>query len=44
MIAPLDLHLRHGGGPSHISRRLRAQIPSFNLTMCGCRKSSSGGS
>ncbi|WP_343782936.1 hypothetical protein, partial [Virgibacillus salarius] len=29
----LDLHVTHGGGPSHVSRRQCAQIPSFNLTM-----------
>jgi len=33
MIAPLDLHMAHGGQASHVSQSLRSHIPSFNLSM-----------
>lgn len=33
MVAPMDLHMSHGGQPSHVSQSLRSHIPSFNLSM-----------
>ncbi|OOP67611.1 hypothetical protein BWZ43_14840 [Heyndrickxia oleronia] len=33
MIALVDLHISHGGQPSHISQSLRSKIPSSNLSM-----------
>jgi hypothetical protein len=33
MVALMDLHMSHGGQPSHVSQSLRSHIPSFNLSM-----------
>jgi hypothetical protein len=33
MIALVDVHISHGGQPSHASQSLRSQIPSSNLSM-----------
>jgi hypothetical protein len=33
MVALMDVHIFHGGLPSHISQSLRSKIPSSNLTM-----------
>ena len=33
MIALMDVHIAHGGQPSHVSQSLRSKIPSFNLSM-----------
>lgn len=33
MIALVDIHISHGGQPSHVSQSLRSQIPSFNLSV-----------
>ncbi len=33
MTALVDVHISHGGQPSHASQSLRSQIPSSNLSM-----------
>jgi hypothetical protein len=33
MIALVDVHISHGGQPSHASQSPRSQIPSSNLSM-----------